>query len=486
MKSLVQKMKSVWLVLLVGLLAVAPGATQAQQTEVSFQVFYDELAPHGRWFLHPRYGDVWAPNVQGEFTPYLTNGYWTVTQYGNTWVSNYDWGWATFHYGRWQFDEFEGWFWIPDTAWAPAWVVWRNGGGYYGWAPMSPGLNFSVSLNVFNNVPNFYWCFVPQQYVWRPYVYRYCAPRHHNVYIVNNTTYVTHYTINNVNYNYYTGPSHTEITHVTNRPVVIHHVEHGSSPGRSQVDRDKITMYTPIIKRNEIDRPIGGYSNNGGGKGSTGNNGNGNGSNGNNGDNDNGNTGNNGGDQGNNGHGNGDQNAPGNSGGNNNGENSENSGQGNSGNGKGNSGSRWNKMSTDRTNGNQRNGESQNLNRTETNSDVRSYRSTEIRKSSGYNSGGNRSNGSSNRTGVSSSAGGSNNSGGNNRSYTPSRTNSSGGSGRSFTPGNSGNSGGSNRSFSPTRSGSGVSKSITPSRSSGGSSRTNSPSGNGSKSKTKN
>jgi len=493
MKTLVQKPTSILWVVLVGLLAFTSFDSKAQQAEVSFQIFYDELAPHGRWLLHPKYGDVWAPNVQGEFTPYLTNGYWTVTQYGNTWVSNYDWGWATFHYGRWYFDEFEGWVWIPDTVWAPAWVVWRNGGGYYGWAAMAPGINFNVSFTLFDGIPGNYWCFVPQQYVWRPYLYRYCAPRHRNVYIVSNTTYVTHCSYNNVTYNYYTGPSHTEITHVTNRPVVIHHVEHTNKPGRSEVSRDKIVMFTPVVKRSEIDRPsldnLG--SNNGWGKGPV-RDGNGN-------DQGNGGNGNNGG-QGNNGHGNGDDDAPGNSGGNNNGENSENSGQGNSGKGKGeNNGSRWSSSnSSDRTNNSNDNFE--NWKRQENNK-VRSYRSTEIQKSSNTGSGSNRSgwSNSGGSSGRSFSSGSSGNSGGNTKSYTPSRSNSSSGGNRSYTPSNSGssgssgksyspsrssgNSGNSNRSFTPSRSSgssSGGSKTITPSRSSDGSSN------NSSKSKSKN
>jgi hypothetical protein len=501
MKTLIQKPTSILWVVLVGFLAFTPFDSKAQQAEVSFQIFYDELAPHGRWLLHPKYGDVWAPNVQDEFTPYLTNGYWTVTQYGNTWVSNYDWGWATFHYGRWYFDEFEGWVWIPDTVWAPAWVVWRNGGGYYGWAAMSPGINFNVSLTLFDGIPGNYWCFVPQQYVWRPYLYRYCAPRHRNVYIVSHTTYVSHCRVNSITYNYYTGPSHTEITHVTNRPVVIHQVEHTNKPGRSQVSRDKIVMFTPVVKRNEIDRPALGSlgSNNGWGKGPV------RGRNDNDGnDQGNGGNGSNGG-QGNNGHGNGDQDAPGNSGGNNNGENSENSGQGNSGKGKGgNNNSRWSSSnSSDRTNDSNDNFE--NWKRSE-NNNVRSYRSSEIKKSSNTNSGSNNrsswsnSGGSSNR---SFSTGNSGNSSSNTKSYTPSRSNSSNGSNRTYTPSSSGNSGNSGKSYTPSRSSSssggnnrsitpssgsssGGSKSITPSRSGGGNNTKGSSNSGGSKSRGKN
>ena len=31
-----------------------------------------------------------------------------------------------------------GWIWVPDIEWAPAWVYWRVGGGFIGWAPCPP------------------------------------------------------------------------------------------------------------------------------------------------------------------------------------------------------------------------------------------------------------------------------------------------------------------------------------------------------------
>lgn len=31
-----------------------------------------------------------------------------------------------------------GWVWVPGVEWAPAWVSWRVGGGYIGWAPLPP------------------------------------------------------------------------------------------------------------------------------------------------------------------------------------------------------------------------------------------------------------------------------------------------------------------------------------------------------------
>jgi hypothetical protein len=61
-----------------------------------------------------------------------------MTEYGWTWVSDWDWGWAPFHYGRWLTIGGYGWCWVPGTIWGPAWVSWRYGGGYAGWAPLPP------------------------------------------------------------------------------------------------------------------------------------------------------------------------------------------------------------------------------------------------------------------------------------------------------------------------------------------------------------
>ena len=70
----------------------------AQNNEqISFQTFYNELAPYGQWVDDNNYGYLWVPNVDRNFHPYATDGYWTMTNYGNTWVSNYSWGWAPFH-----------------------------------------------------------------------------------------------------------------------------------------------------------------------------------------------------------------------------------------------------------------------------------------------------------------------------------------------------------------------------------------------------
>ncbi len=141
--------------------------------EVSYQSFYDQLSPYGQWVDDPNYGFVWMPDVGPDFKPYATNGHWVYTDEGWTWASNYSWGWAAFHYGRWFFQDGYGWMWIPGHEWAPAWVSWRNSPEYYGWAPLGPNISINVSFGGGYNPPPHYWNFVPHQYVTSPQVNNY-------------------------------------------------------------------------------------------------------------------------------------------------------------------------------------------------------------------------------------------------------------------------------------------------------------------------
>src|ERR1039458_8402512 len=116
-------------ILLLGLLlfTTAGFKAHAQDVQVSFQTFYDNLSPYGQWVSDPQYGNVWVPNEEGNFRPYGSRGHWVMTDYGNTWVSDDPWGWACYHYGRWTYDNYYGWIWVPGYEWAPAWVSWRYG-----------------------------------------------------------------------------------------------------------------------------------------------------------------------------------------------------------------------------------------------------------------------------------------------------------------------------------------------------------------------
>lgn len=160
-----------------------PSRFDDREGEIDIATFYRELAPYGDWFQHPRWGDVWRPNVDADWRPY-TRGHWAHTEeHGWLWVAEEEWGWAAFHYGRWVFDEDEeAWLWIPGTEWAPAWVQWRESEDYVGWAPLPPdtyldsgGLRFSASS--YDN-PRFahFWVFVPPRFMVEPGMFRYVQP----------------------------------------------------------------------------------------------------------------------------------------------------------------------------------------------------------------------------------------------------------------------------------------------------------------------
>ena len=221
--------------------------------EVSYQTFYDELSPYGRWVDNQEYGYVWVPDAGPDFRPYSTDGHWVWTDdYEWMWVSDYDWGWAPFHYGRWTMDPYYGWIWVPGYEWSPAWVAWRSGGDYYGWAPLRPGISISINFRIGSyNPPYDYWCFAPRRYITSPRIYDYYYDRRQNITIINNTTI-----INNYNYDrnvYRTGPSRYEAERYTGRISPVRFRE-ASSPGRTRFRNNEVSVYRPAVQRDESRR----------------------------------------------------------------------------------------------------------------------------------------------------------------------------------------------------------------------------------------
>ncbi len=217
---------------------------QAQDVTVSYQTFYDNLSPYGQWVNDPQYGNVFVPNEGGDFRPYGSRGHWVMTDYGNTWVSDDPWGWACYHYGRWTYDPYYGWVWIPGYEWAPAWVSWRFGGGYCGWAPLGPGVGLAWEC------PQSWWVFVGPEYMYQPNCIHYWrGPNYNNTYI-RQTTIVNNYYVDNgthVRYNY--GPRGEEIQRVTHQPVTVYHVSQSTRPGAPGISGNRVSIYRPAVNR---------------------------------------------------------------------------------------------------------------------------------------------------------------------------------------------------------------------------------------------
>jgi hypothetical protein len=176
------------------LLASAREAGAGVAVGVGVSFFHDALSPYGDWIQSARFGLVWTPrHVAHDWRPYFY-GHWVYTDYGWTWVSDDEWGWATGHYGRWYFDPAAGWLWVPGDEWAPAWVVWRSGGGYVGWAPLPPDAD-AFHLDVDLAMDPFSFSFVEVRDLCEPHVYRRVVPAARNVTFVRVTQNITRYTV---------------------------------------------------------------------------------------------------------------------------------------------------------------------------------------------------------------------------------------------------------------------------------------------------
>lgn len=217
-------------------------AAQYDYDYLSYEEFYQGLAPYGQWIEDQKLGYVWSPGVDNGFRPYYTNGHWVMTEYGNTWVSDYTWGWACFHYGRWTYDPYYGWLWIPGNYWGPAWVSWRYGEGFYGWAPLGPEYQSTMTLTDYN-CPEDWWVFIPPQYLYSGKYYQYWYGPRDNGKIITNTTVINN-TYRDRNVTYITGPHVAQVKQVTGNTVQVMKVRNSSNVN-TRVHNDVVRMYRP-------------------------------------------------------------------------------------------------------------------------------------------------------------------------------------------------------------------------------------------------
>ena len=191
---------------------------------VNFNMFQEDLSPYGTRVDNPRFGEVWVyedPN----FKPYNTDGHWEYTNYGWSWVSDFDWGWAPFHYGRWEYDPFVGWMWIPGYEWASAWVSWSSYDDYYGWAPLGFGVGINVS---FGSIPYDRWNFVPRRNICEREVTRYCVPATRN-YGFRNAVVINNYYQGREG-RFMRGPDRSEVQRYTHNRIEERRVSYRGRP----------------------------------------------------------------------------------------------------------------------------------------------------------------------------------------------------------------------------------------------------------------
>ena len=107
----------------------------------------EDLNEYGEWVFTRKYGYVWKPyrtsvSNYANWSPYRYGQWRWVAPYGWTWVNDESWGWATYHHGRWVWDN-GGWYWSPYSQyrsrrswWRPALVVLSYIGNSVCWYPL--------------------------------------------------------------------------------------------------------------------------------------------------------------------------------------------------------------------------------------------------------------------------------------------------------------------------------------------------------------
>jgi Family of unknown function (DUF6600) len=233
---------------------LAPYRDTSLAVDVSF--FHDDLSPYGEWQDVDDYGPAWVPRVRHDWRPY-TVGHWTWTDdYGWLWASDEPYGWAVYHYGRWYPSARHGWVWIPGNDWAPAWVSFRTGGGYAGWAPLPPsvgwdsGVGFRVGAVEMDRYldPRAY-CFVQERRFLDP-VQRNVLSLDRNARIIRETQNVTNYLAGS-NHVVNRGIAVERIQRATGRPVPrtrLVDVDSVAAARRGRAARNEVPVFRPVVR----------------------------------------------------------------------------------------------------------------------------------------------------------------------------------------------------------------------------------------------
>ena len=242
---------------LAALLAVSPLQRALAQDDnggsapVSFDLFYNNLSDDGDWYNTPEYGYVWQPFIAyktDSWRPY-SDGYWAQTDSGWTWVSYENFGWATYHYGRWTRLKDTGWVWVPGYQWGPGWVSWRTSDDYVGWAPLPPKVErgvydgkivnrqetsidyndvepeddgYTANVDADYDIGPANYCFVGTRSFGAPVLSEVLLPPQQNVTIIERTTNVTNIYYNHESSNvfvYNGGPNYNFISAHSERPI---------------------------------------------------------------------------------------------------------------------------------------------------------------------------------------------------------------------------------------------------------------------------
>lgn len=240
------------------MLVLTINKTSAKGPDININFFYSSLSPYGEWIDFDDDIIVWRPmHVDRDWKPYMF-GSWRWTNRGWYWDSDEPFGWATYHYGRWHYDDYYGWLWFPDYEWAPSWVEWRYSDIYIGWAPLSPYAKFRVGFGIhFNFDFHFghrHWHFVKMRHFHNHGIHNYCIDNRYNRRIYDDTKYRNDYRDRD-GYIYNNGVDRNYIERRTGIRIAETRIRETNDrdqyTGSRERNRDEIVSYRPSDKEFE-------------------------------------------------------------------------------------------------------------------------------------------------------------------------------------------------------------------------------------------
>lgn len=234
-----------------------PYGQQQYGMDMDTDSMYNYLAPYGNWVNMQPYGYVWTPRNMGyQWRPY-SNGHWVMTEYGWTWVAYEPWGAVPFHYGRWGYDDYIGWYWVPGNTWGPAWVSWRWNDQYAGWAPLHPGIQIRADMDfgsISINIPLRSWNFLQIVHFLDNDINRYTLPYERNSYLYNYTTNRSFPNYRNDRI-YNPGIGVDLVRRLTRRNVTQYRIRDARQPGRARIAGRDLQVYRPNLRLTGEARP---------------------------------------------------------------------------------------------------------------------------------------------------------------------------------------------------------------------------------------
>jgi len=146
---------------------------------------------------------------------------------------------------------------VPDTVWGPAWVTWRAGDIYAGWAPLPPEAEFvsGIGIRSFDiDFPPHYWVFVNGRHFMDDRLDYYILPYERNYTIIDLTMIGAGIGVRGDRV-FNEGIDVDRIRRFTHQEVTRYELRDPNRPGTSRIEGGNVLIYKPSVSKSQLARP---------------------------------------------------------------------------------------------------------------------------------------------------------------------------------------------------------------------------------------